>query len=237
MVGLVLLSVLRGIGKSILVLFLLLISLFFIGARSELVGVVAVLPFIAYLHFRRKPLLTVSIAMVLALMVVSFVINNFDRLSASRQFQVFDLSESSSVIARNKFSDSAITSILKSPILGDFGGQVRDYNSIGSYAHNILSVWRQVGIFGLLVYVLLLLIPVFLSLRKLQSKTVGDEDLPRITASISIFSLVLILGAKPFFWAFPALAWGLGAACCDKTSAISATRNPKQLKKTSQKAS
>lgn len=210
--GLVLVSVVRNMRVSIGVTILLIITLFFIGARSEFAGVVAVLPFIAYLHFQRRPLTTVAVGIATGLLILGSVIYLWDDLSNSRHFQLLNIEESSSGRARVALHEEALQAISRKPILGDFGGHAST-QEVGGYAHSILSAWRQLGVLGFLLYLTLLLAPFVLSTKQIHGKGAPNTDLPRITGTLSLFLLILILGAKPIFWAFPALAWGLIVAC------------------------
>lgn len=211
--GLVLLSVIRSIKLSFIIAFLLLATVFLIGARSELIGVVAILPFIAYLHYRHRPLITASAIFMACIVMLSVGVYSYDTLSTSRQFQLLNISESSSGMARARLHNQALEAIEESPVLGDFAGQVQRHDSTGSYGHNILSAWRQFGAVGFVLYISLLFISLVVSVRQVRKRQNQDADLPRIAATLSLFFLILMLGAKSVFWAFPALAWGLTVAC------------------------
>ncbi|MGM0984088.1 MAG: O-antigen ligase family protein [Pseudomonadota bacterium] len=213
MTGLVLLAVIRNIRLAVAVAFLLLITLFLIGARSELVGVVAVFPFIAYLHFRERPLLTVMAALVASLIVIGSVAYYYDSISTSRQFQLLNISESTSGMARSDLLVKAFETIKESPLLGDFAGHARNSDKVGAYAHNIFSVWRQLGVVGFFLYLSLLFSSFVVSLKQVRKNQYNHTDLPRIAGTLSLFFLILMLGAKSVFWGFPAFAWGLAVAC------------------------
>lgn len=210
--GLVLVSVSKNIYHLIIVSILLLISLFFIGARSELVGIIAVLPLVYLWYFKEKPLISFLIFLILAASIISLIGFNYDALSTSRQFQLSDIFDSTSGAARVKLHYEALEAIKMSPVLGDFSGQIRENSSIGSYAHNFFSAWRQLGLLGFLLYFILLFFPFTLSLRFITKRNYPKSDLPRIILISSFFSLVLLIAAKPVFWFFPALTWGLLAS-------------------------
>ncbi len=228
MTGLVLLSVLRSIRVSFIIAVLLLTTVFFIGARSELVGVVAVLPFIAYLHFRRRPLAIVLVIFVVGMMMLGVVVYYFDQLSMSRQFQLMNISESSSAVARASLHNQALEAIKEAPLLGNFAGQVEQHGSIGAYAHNILSAWRQFGVVGFVLYLYLMFSSFALSVRLLKKRQGQEADLPRIAGTLSLFSLILMLGAQSVFWVFPALAWGLTVACYRYKSITTPIKQPEE---------
>lgn len=222
--GLVLLSVTRNMRISILIAIILLITLFFIGARSELLGVVAAFPFIFYLHFLQRPLATITTAMIVGLIGLGFVAYTYEELSTSRQFQILNIAESTSGMARADLRSQALEATRESPVFGDFAGHAKNYDEIGNYSHDILSAWRQLGIVGFLLYLSLLILPLLLSIAKLRKPLYQGADLPRITGTLSLFCLILTIGAKSIFWALPALTWGLAVASCRKQS-INSTPN------------
>jgi len=194
-----------------------LVVIFFIGARSELVGFVAVLPFMVCLHYKRNPLKTITASAVIISVFTVCAVYFYENLSSSRQLQLLNITASSSGVARLDMQDAALDAIRRAPIMGDFAGDVRDYGDTGSYAHNLISAWRQFGILGFLLYTALLIFPLKVSRELLKNNAHREGvNLPIITYVFSIFSLTLVLVAKSIFWPFPAFAWGLAAACCRK---------------------
>ncbi|WP_153015464.1 O-antigen ligase family protein [Ventosimonas gracilis] len=217
---LVWLSTIKNIYRFFVVYASALVVIFFIGARSELVGFVVVFPFMVCLHYKRSPLKTIIASAVLIFFVAGGVVYAYENLAKSRQLQLLNITESSSGIARLDMQDKALDAIRRAPIMGDFAGDVRDYGNTGSYAHNLISAWRQFGILGFLLYTALLIFPLKVSRKLLKNNFHRDEfDLPIITYVFSIFSLTLILVSKTIFWPLPAFAWGLAVACCRKFDA------------------
>ena len=122
--------------------------------------------------------------------------------------------------------NQAMETIKESPVLGDFAGQVRRHDSTGAYAHNALSAWRQFGVVGFVLYLSLSFISLALSIRLVRQRQNQEADLPRIAATLSLFTLILMLGAKSVFWVFPALAWGLTVACYRYKTIATPTKQP-----------
>ncbi|ATZ68625.1 hypothetical protein BSR56_15635 [Acinetobacter haemolyticus] len=102
-----------------------IIILFAIGARSEFYAFLAAI--LAY-HTLLSSKLKTSLIVVVFIFVSSIGLGTyfFDDLSESRQFQIFNLDESTSWNAREDFEKKAMKDIYQNPILGNFGGHVRD---------------------------------------------------------------------------------------------------------------
>lgn len=211
--GLALLALIKDKAISAIVALILLFSLFFIGARAELVGVIATLPFIAYLHFKARPISTLIISIILGVILLAFFVYFYDTLKISRHFEIFNIASSSSGSARIEMHRSAMESIKDSPLLGNFGGHAQSYEGVGSYAHNIISAWRQLGVLGFSLYCFLMIGSIVIPLKELKKGNYRINEIPQVAATLSIFSLVLMIGAKSVFWSFPALAWGMTVAC------------------------
>ena len=120
-----------------------IIILFAIGARSEFYAFLAAI--LAY-HALLSSKLKTSLIIVIFILFSSIGLGTyfFEDLSESRQFQIFNLDESTSWNAREDFEKKAIKDIYQNPILGNFGGHVRD-GSVGEGAHNIYSAYSNYG--------------------------------------------------------------------------------------------
>jgi hypothetical protein len=79
-----------------------------------------------------------------------------DMLPNNRTVQLFDLSHSSSAVAREHLASNAWRTITENPIFGDFASYPD-----GHYAHNILCAWVDFGLPGFLLFAGLLLWPAF----------------------------------------------------------------------------
>lgn len=194
------------------------ILLFAIGARSEFYAFIAAI--LAY-HFLLSLKLKTSMIAIIIILVSSVGLGTyfFDQISESRQFQIVNLDESSSWNAREQFEEKAIRDIKNNPILGDFGGHVRD-GSVGEGAHNIYSAYSN---YGLIFFILFLLINLYIFIKS----TVKLIQLPNNKEwnflFLLSFSVVLLLfTGKSVFWIIPYLLWGvfLGVRYTEKTQLV-----------------
>lgn len=141
---------------SILIFVLSYASLFICGARSEFIIYVAscfiMLGLYAFKSLRFFFLL-VTIMILFLLMTYFF----FDLLPSSRMHELYKPQEAKSLIARFNFNEYAYSQIVNNPLIGSYGTYVY-LDGIGSYPHNLLSAWVNLGFFGFLFYVILFII-------------------------------------------------------------------------------
>ncbi|MDC5068284.1 hypothetical protein OHW31_13575 [Acinetobacter baumannii] len=190
-------SIFSTIGFSII--------LFAIGARSEFYAFLAA---ILALHLLLSINLRSSrIAVVVILVsVVGLGTYFYDVISESRQFQVFNLEESTSWNAREEFQKNAIQTIHKYPFLGDFGGHVKN-GSAGESAHNIISAYTNYGIVFFLIFLLLNLYALFKSTLKLINHPQNKDW--NFMFLLSFSTIFLLATGKSVFWVIPYLSWGI----------------------------
>jgi hypothetical protein len=165
------LSTYQGFARSYLVTFLCVIaytrglplrallyaigagSLFLNTARSEFVALLFAIPIIEFYFARQKILFILVLAALAALVSM-----NFDLLLAqlpnNRILELLDLSQSTSAIARHRLGIHAMQTISAYPIFGDYASYAP-----GHYAHNILSAWVDLGMFGFVYLLAILLLP------------------------------------------------------------------------------
>lgn len=147
------------------VIFASLIGLFFNGARSEFAAYAVGLISISLIYSFKSPSFgfkMLSLFICLMALVYYFI----DVLPDSRMFQLLDIGSASSFIARMDLQSYSIALIKKNPIIGDYGGYV-DIGGVGSYAHNIISSWVNLGLLGFLCYVLIFSFMWVVAIKKL----------------------------------------------------------------------
>lgn len=131
--------------------------------------------------------------------------------AAARQAEAFDLGASPSWNYRVEYMMKGWEGIERSPIVGDYAGQVRDFNSAGAYIHNMLGVWRQFGIVAFIIYAGLCFGGAAFAVSQVVFREKTDPVWV-LTAMVSGYVLVLTFGAKSVFWPPIALGWGMVAA-------------------------
>ncbi|MET0857497.1 MAG: hypothetical protein ABWY27_12155, partial [Telluria sp.] len=128
-------------------------TLFLNSARSEFAALLFAIPIIEFCFTRQKLLFVIVLASLAGL-----VIMNFEALLAqlpnNRILELLDLSHSTSAIARHHLSERALQTISSYPIFGDYGSYAP-----GHYSHNVLSAWVDLGIFGFVFLLALLILP------------------------------------------------------------------------------
>ena len=128
-------------------------TLYINTARSEFGALLFLIPLIEFHASRHR------MAMVAAFLLLFVLLNfNLDTIIAAvpnnRTLELLDLSHSSSASARHHLTAQALRTIDLHPILGDYASYPP-----GNYAHNILSAWVDLGLFGFLGLLTLLMYP------------------------------------------------------------------------------
>ena len=158
-------------------------SLFYIGARSELVGIIPLIFVIEFLL--SKSALRYSANMFLfgvAFLTAGYAF--YAEYSDSRIFNLLNIGSDASGIARLQFSVQALETIATHPFFGNFASY-----SPGEYSHNILSVWVDFGIFGFALFLTVLFLQAVFLVRRYRS---GDVSVHFVRVA-SVFSIMLIM--------------------------------------------
>ena len=207
--GLVVLAIIRHRLMFWIMSGIILITLFFIGSRSELLGVLLVFPILLITLFIEQPKVTVFISLFILMLLSAMMFINYDIHSIKRQKEIFNLTGSASFQKRVEFNLEALQAIKKNPIGGDFSGHAYSSEGMGHYAHNLLSSWRQLGLIGFLLYSTLMIWPAIGTYHMIiRDPNLLQVDVWRISGVISVFMLLLTLGAKSIFSSVLALSWG-----------------------------
>jgi hypothetical protein len=152
---LILISLAKSMSTRFLLYGLATVSLFLNGARSEFSAVLFAIPIIELYYTKYKIYAVVPFVLLLILFGANMQ-SVVGVLPDNRTVQLFDLSHSSSVAARQQLASNAWRTITENPIFGDFGSYPD-----GNYAHNILCAWVDFGLPGFLLFAALLLWPAF----------------------------------------------------------------------------
>jgi hypothetical protein len=136
--------VLYGLGAA---------SLFLNTARSEFVALLFAMPIIEFYHSRQKLYFVLALAMLFALIYMNLDLI-LTELPNNRILELLDLSRSTSANKRHHLSVHAMQTIAAYPILGDYASYAPGY-----YSHNILSAWVDLGLFGFIYVMAMLILP------------------------------------------------------------------------------
>ena len=174
-------------------------ALFLTGARSELVAFLLAAGLIEFCKTRQRlPFLLAAVALVgIASLALEFV-----TLPDHRIFNLLRISEDQSVHERARMAVAAWDTIENSPLLGSYASYPP-----GTYAHNILSAWVDLGLAGFLLLIVLLVAPTFVLLRRFARWR--RDDLYVLALVCFAVTILLVLFAKTFTYQTIPLALGL----------------------------
>jgi hypothetical protein len=152
---LIIISLAKSVGIRFLLYGLATASLFLNGARSEFSAVLFSIPIIE-LYYTKRKLFSIIPFILLLILFGANMQSVVGMLPDNRTVQLFDLSHSSSAVARQHLAANAWRTITENPIFGDFASYPD-----GHYAHNILCAWVDFGLPGFVFFAALLLWPAF----------------------------------------------------------------------------
>lgn len=178
------------------------ISLFLNTARSEFVALLFAIPFIEFYFARHKTVFAIVLAL-----IASLITMNLDHLLSmmpdNRIMELLDLSHSTSAIARRHLAELAMRTISTYPIFGDYASYAP-----GHYAHNIMSAWVDLGIFGFIYLVALLALP---TVSMLIKGYFSREDSGELILGFSMACATILLLIKSHFFTDMLIGGMLGA--------------------------
>lgn len=183
-------------------------TLFLNGSRSELVALISLIAVTEILHARRRlAILLFTLALLSLLNIYSDDIVRL--LPDNRELELLDLSQSTSWQIRRLLTLHAIKIISAHPILGDYGNYYYGNCCMGTYAHNILSAWVDLGLFGFIYLLCLLIIPAFFLLVDIIYRKTDRHSQELIFAfSLFFITLLLLFTSKNFTFMLSASAVG-----------------------------
>lgn len=174
-------------------------ALYVNGARSEFI---ALLIFMVSFEVCRSRVKMVSVASTTAIIfiIATTLYSGTIDLPENRVTLLLNLSEDNSSSIRDQLSEQGISKIMDSPILGNYG----DYDK-GYYIHNILSVWLDLGLFGFIYYLLIILIPLCVSGINITLKGRSDARNSFIFSAMLACFILLIFGKYFTYLMLPAI--------------------------------
>jgi len=176
-------------------------SLFLNGARSELGAALFLFPMIELYHAKHGLPFLYLVLLVFGLTSIDpkLLANHFPE---SRVWELFDLSQSSSANARQELTEHALRTIAENPVLGAYARYPP-----GGYSHNILSAWVDLGFFGF-VYMLFMLVRTAVGLWSRGWLVRPRSGQFLLAWSLICISLLLLVTAKTFDDMFSGAAMG-----------------------------
>ncbi|WP_447742119.1 hypothetical protein [Pseudomonas laurentiana] len=127
-------------------------ALYLIGARSEFFAFFFLIAIVETVRNWRLSLFVFLVMLVAG--AVGLAVTDLSLLKNIRMFSIFFEGADLSADARTTYAINAYDQIAQSPLWGGFAS-----HPAGEYIHNLLAVWVDMGLFGLVVYLSMLLVP------------------------------------------------------------------------------
>ena len=178
------------------------ISLFLNTARSEFVALLFAIPFIEFYFARHKTVFAIVLALIASLIAMDLD-HLLSMMPDNRIMELLDLSHSTSAIARRHLAELAMRTISTYPIFGDYASYAP-----GHYAHNIMSAWVDLGLFGFIYLVALLAFP---TVSMLVRGYFSREDSGDLILGFSMACATILLLIKSHFFTDMLIGGMLGA--------------------------
>jgi O-antigen ligase len=185
--------------------------LFLLGARSEIIGAVILFALFEIAMSRRplRALLITSVTIAAIGLVLFSLIDWIEYLFPDNRLLTLVLKQTGDASVEERALQQALAwdTVLGKPILGDYGHYAKEL-SAGAYAHNWVSVWVDLGIIGLLLF-LFLYGAVFRSGLAIYRASLNIRaDVLRVFASVGLGLLVMTAAFSLFAKTFtdPGLA-------------------------------
>ena len=163
------------------------VSLAILGSRSEMVAMLLAVSIIG--NCRRLSWTAIALeATAIAALFAAYVL--LTSTGWNRFVNLVDEGAESTITARLEMTEQAWTTILNHPMSGDFGS----YDD-GAYAHNLLSVWVDFGLFGMLLYAVLLAAPICGLLFRVPASFREWRGI--VSIALWVFCVFLLVLTKP----------------------------------------
>jgi hypothetical protein len=170
-----------------------MIALFLNGARSELMGAMLAMLFIAAGKFKMRNMFLIAAGLPILLLTVGA-----DAFENNRFFELFTPEASSSANARSELTANALATISANPIFGDYGSYAYDAGyGVGNYSHNLLSAWVDLGVVGFLFYIVLFFVAGRIALKAFKNESL-NVNLMSLAVGYFSFTVLLMFFAKDY---------------------------------------
>lgn len=184
--------------------------LFFMGSRADFGTFLILLP--VALSLTLSPLMQSMVYILgVILTAIGLLIIDLDKLTVSRHSQIFNLEQFTSLMARNEFFQWGMERLAASPLFGDYGGTLEVRGTIGSYIHNLFSVWQAFGFLPFIIYTALVVIVVFIAIFLFFKQGRQLDRQAQLVVMLGLITAIEVIAAKSLGWPHVALAWGLAA--------------------------
>jgi hypothetical protein len=170
------------------------VALFLASGRSEFIFyVVSSLIMIGLNGFKLSRIFFLLVTVIIVFCFISFFLDLYPQ---SRFKQLFAaIQEDGSFIERSVFNRYGLSLIADNPLVGAYGMYVH-LNGGGSYPHNLLSAWVNLGILGFAFYLILFFI--LLKAAFLGFKKNSNNSMYQVFLIFLLFTLMSIILSKDY---------------------------------------
>jgi hypothetical protein len=179
------------------------VALFFTGARNEFLGLMlagAVLE----LSLSRKRWIVLSCALAIFATVLMIGSEYSDLIPNNRVMDLVANNAEGTVTERQQMLNAALRTLERHPVLGQYGSYLP-----GEYAHNVVSVWVDFGIPGLLWLIGLLFWPSLLLARDRLPRTASATAHRATCIAFFAVTVASLIFTKMFAYLLVPIALGI----------------------------
>jgi hypothetical protein len=228
LVGFLLIAYSRNIAQAVLTSAAFIPALFLNGGRTEFIlFIVSFLCLLAYSVARMRygliGLLAMSFIIISAGLLLAPTLQSI--LPDSRILELFELSISSSALERAHLTDVALATVSQNPLLGDYGSYFITESGVGSYAHNLLSAWVNLGFLGFMGYAILVGSGLVVLLRLGRTPNVRHSGPWRLALLLSVYMLLAYVLSRNYLDELFGFFVGVLASCQQRST--DTVRTPK----------
>lgn len=189
---------LRSNLNMVIIIFAFL-SLFLNSARTEFVLFCSAIFLYLFIFDFRKTVIKVLILLTLMILILFYNQELLNYIYDSRIWELISNTDSStSLSSRMETINVAIESIKSNFFFGDYGSYISNLG-IGMYAHNLLSAWVDLGLFGFVFYIFIL---VYIIIKLYTMKTFYLKNEYILLFLFFIFYFLAIIVSKNYTYMF-----------------------------------
>lgn len=205
-----LVAFIQKLRHRILIYAIAIPSLYLAVARSEFAAFF-VFAAIFEIAGAKRPAATILTVVVVALALYASLDVLSSLLPENRVLELLMSNESTSGDARDEYTVAAIQTIKDYPILGAYGSYIH-VTGIGSEAHNILSAWVDIGLFGMLLFSWMLARTQWQLLKLSLNRDVRAVNAFKLALCLLLMTIFLLLTAKDFTYMLVGASLGICSA-------------------------
>jgi len=190
-----------------LIFFISLFILFILGSRTSLYAFCLTLPFMIIVLREYKGFIKSSVYLIFFVLIVMLILGR-DAFLSHRMVSFLITGNDTGITGRIKYFWEGMSCLMNTPIMGDYVGQVKNGNGLGSYIHNYFSIWRQFGLvpFILFLYFAVQMTKKFAAFMK-DGLPSGGRSL--VYVLLFVFNMIEIIFSRSYVFPFAFISIGM----------------------------